>query len=196
MSQVSLVSWRRPQQLPSYPSTSVGCTILVGREPFLSRVRPQVWSLTWLTLCLALLGFLAGPGWQWAEAPPTVPSSPVASSDASPVARSAVSTSLIASRSERSYLQENLPQQISQTMATKPPVASSGTLTSVAGMRGCLRALGAQDSRVLAADLGLFEGQPSAVLLLVQPQGQRELWVVSPECRPGHDGMRYYEQLA
>ena len=60
------------------------------------------------------------------------------------------------------------------------------------GLAGCLSALGAPSTTPLLVDVATFEGKPAAVLVLPGDGRRPEIWVVSPTCTPGADGMKYF----
>jgi hypothetical protein len=72
--------------------------------------------------------------------------------------------------------------------------AAGSPLTDPAALAGCLQALGAGSTTPLAVDLATWQGRPAAVLLLPDARaGRTQVWVVSPTCRPGADGLLHYQ---
>lgn len=94
-----------------------------------------------------------------------------------------------------SYTRAQLSQQVGAVLNRRvAPLAGIASPGSVS-VAQCLRAIDASAATPLLADVALFEGQPVLVLVVRTQAGAREVWVVARSCRPGQDGLRYYEQL-
>ncbi|MBC7639382.1 MAG: hypothetical protein H7231_06335 [Rhodoferax sp.] len=97
------------------------------------------------------------------------------------------------------YTRARLTTQVQALLADRRvagagPTAPRGRLATPAGLRDCVNALGATGAP-LAVDLATFDGSPAAIFVLPAAGGGREVWVVSPSCRPGADGTRYFTRL-
>ena len=78
-----------------------------------------------------------------------------------------------------------------------PPAAELDRLRDVLALGLCARALsdGASE-QVLAADLGRYQGQPAAVLVLPGPDPTViDIWVVGPGCAPGDEQVLARERV-
>jgi hypothetical protein len=73
--------------------------------------------------------------------------------------------------------------------------AGDTRLASPGGLASCLSALGVDAGQVTAVDLARFEGQPAAIVVLGDPTGAHDVWVVGRGCRPGDDQTRYFVRL-
>jgi hypothetical protein len=75
-------------------------------------------------------------------------------------------------------------------------VAESTSLTTPAGLRACLGALGVTSGAPVLVDLATYEGKPAAVIVVPSPSGVgRQVWVVSRTCAGTQDGLAYYGAL-
>ena len=105
---------------------------------------------------------------------------------------------LVAVASGTAYTRARLTAQVETLLAARPGASDRATprglLATPAGLRGCVNALGATGAP-LAVDLATFDGSAAAVFVLPAAGGGREVWVVSPSCRPGADGTRYFTRL-
>ncbi len=68
-------------------------------------------------------------------------------------------------------------------------------LTTPAGIAGCLDAVGAGEETPVAVDLATYEGDPVAVIVLRSTGGGLDVWVVSPTCAPGDEGLRQFSHI-
>ena len=112
-------------------------------------------------------------------------------------ARTAAPPAVLASGT--AYTRARLTTQVQALLADRPvadagATAPRGRLATPAGLRDCVNALGATGAP-LAVDLATFDGSPAAIFVLPAAGGGREVWVVSPSCRPGADGTRYFTRL-
>jgi hypothetical protein len=73
--------------------------------------------------------------------------------------------------------------------------AGDARLASPDGLASCLSGLGVDAGRVTAVDLARFEGQPAAVVVVEDPAGAVDVWVVGRGCRQGDDQTRYFVRL-
>lgn len=106
---------------------------------------------------------------------------------------------LVAASTGTAYTKAKLATQVEALLAGRStlsaaPAARRGLLAAPTGLRGCLDAIGATGAP-LAVDLATFDGSPAAIFVLPAAGGGREVWVVSPNCRPGADGTRYFTRL-
>lgn len=100
----------------------------------------------------------------------------------------------------RRYTAGKLPQQVEKLVAdsrrsatdlsaARASAGGSGSrLRSASGLDGCLRAIGRGDQRALAVDLASYADREAAVIVLQQPDGSYEVWIVARDCRAGADG--------
>jgi hypothetical protein len=135
----------------------------------------------------------------------TASSAGAASSAAQPAGKSVSDVTI--QHSGRAYTKADIAAQVTAELAHRndsatgavAPSESGGatTLTTPAGLLACLLALNEPTSTPLLVDIATYAGQPAAVLVLQQPGGAREIWVVSPTCAPGgsKDGTRYFATL-
>ncbi len=111
-------------------------------------------------------------------------------------ARTALPLAAVASGTAytRARLTTQVQALLSGRSVTRGDAAPRGLLDTPAGLSECARALGATGAP-LAVDLATFDGAPAAIFVLPAAGGGREVWVVSPSCRPGADGTRYFTRL-
>jgi hypothetical protein len=95
------------------------------------------------------------------------------------------------------YRKAQLASQVDQQAGKQASSAAddaAGLLATPKGLAGCLTALGATATPSFV-DVARFEGKPAAVIVLPSADGGREIWVVSPSCSPGKDGLRYFTNV-
>jgi hypothetical protein len=93
----------------------------------------------------------------------------------------------------RSTLALTVARQLNAGIRRQKPTTSP--LTTGAGLKSCLTALAVGPAEVMLADLGTFEGRSAAVIVLGRQRQPKEIWVVSPSCQPGADGMQFFQRL-
>ncbi len=97
--------------------------------------------------------------------------------------------------SNTNYRSESLSAQVTVTAALPGITTGVGPLATASGMSRCLEQLGLSAARVNFADLGSFNQLPAAILQVELPGGSRQIWVVSPQCRAGYDGLQFFQSL-
>ncbi len=103
------------------------------------------------------------------------------------------------------YTTKTINGQVTKQLATpagdtaggKAPETSAGasTLTTPAGLRDCLSALGVGTVTPLLVDVSTFNGKPVVVLVLPGAGTTRDVWVVSRTCSGADDGTAYFGLL-
>jgi hypothetical protein len=68
-------------------------------------------------------------------------------------------------------------------------------LASPDALASCLSALGVDAGQVTAVDLARFEGEPAALVIVGDPGGAHDVWVVGRGCRQGDDQTRYFVRV-
>jgi hypothetical protein len=96
---------------------------------------------------------------------------------------------------------EEAAQDSEQDSRLDSPMARSllddSPLADPAGLAACLAELDAADQVPLAVDLGTWQGQPAAVIVLPDPADadRVQAWVVSPECGVDGDHLLHFQAL-
>jgi hypothetical protein len=73
--------------------------------------------------------------------------------------------------------------------------AAAPRLRTPEGLAGCLSAIGAAGQVPRVVDLATWQGRDVAVIVLQSQPDRAEVWVVDRSCRPGADGLVYYQSV-
>lgn len=167
--------------------------LLVVPAPPSRRPVFTVWGIA-VAGCLLVIPVGLG-AWRWYPRPPATSGGHVAESVDATDRPSAPDR---ATSSGRQYTRIGLARQVEglRRGESGPSPRVRGTLASPVGLAACLTALGRDRSDLAAADLGLFDQKPAAILVFEESGSPAEIWVVSVDCRIGADGLRYFERLA
>jgi hypothetical protein len=185
-----------PSPVPSTetpePTTTAATVVPLESAPSARRRRP------WMAVAAAA-AVLVGGGVVVSQLLPPSSGSDSSSAGAALQDKSAASRGLSgeaagevrAIASGTNYTRAKIASQVDQAQGQATDSAT-GLLGTPAGLAGCLSALGTPSARPQLVDLATFEGKPAAVIVLPGQDGGREIWVVSPTCSPGKDGLRYF----